>query len=375
VEKGYLWVYRDRIAGMVDAGPGQLVQVEGPSGQVLGTAHYSDRSRIALRMLTRGPQPPDEPRLIRDRLIEARQLRERLLPVRAARRLVYSEADGLPGLILDQYADALVLQTLTQGAETRQALILELCCELFSPRQVLLRNDVKVRELEALPLERRVLLGQPPFEVEVQDGALRMSVDLWDGQKTGAFLDQQENHRFVAQIARGRVLDLFTYTGGFALHAAARAESTVGVDTSRSAISRANDAARRSGLTNTEWVCDNVFRFLQSARQRGERFETIVIDPPAFAKRRSDLPAALKGYRDLNRRALALLAPFGALVTCSCSYNLAEDEFVSVVRQAAESAGRRLVLLERRGQSPDHPEILGLPESRYLKCLVLAARP
>jgi len=374
IEKGYLWVYRDRLASAVEAGPGELVQLEDSEGHLLGTAQYSTQSKIALRLFTRGPSVPDEPQVLRERLAAASAWRERLLPQRPARRLVYSESDGLPGIIVDRYADALVLQTLTQGADARQALVLELLEDLFAPRQIVVRNDVKIRELEALPSGRIAALGEPPFQVELVDGGLRQIVDLWDGQKTGAFLDQQENHRLVAQMARGRVLDLFTYNGGFALSAAARADSVVGVDSSDTALGWARESARRSGLQNVEWIAQNVFDFVRAARQRGEKFDTIVLDPPAFARRRSELASARQGYRDLNRRALSLLSPGGLLVTCSCSYNLSEEEFVGLVRQAAEAAGRALMLIERRGQAPDHPESLGLPESRYLKCLVLVAR-
>jgi 23S rRNA (cytosine1962-C5)-methyltransferase len=373
IEKGFLWVYRDRLAGQPHCAPGDLVQVEGPQGRILGTAYYSAGSKIALRMLTRGASVPDEAELLRERLDAARRLRDRLLPGFEARRLVYSDSDGLPGLVVDQYADALVVQTLTQAADRRQELLLELLQAQLAPRQIVLRNDVRVRGLEGLPLYRKALLQHDSFEVEVRHGSIRQVVDLWEGQKTGTFLDQQENHHLVGQLARGRVLDLFSYSGGFALHAAPAAEQVVAVDSSQAALALAEQSAGRSGLTNIEWVCSNVFDYIRDAAGRGERFDTVVIDPPAFAKRRSDLPAAQRAYRDLNRRALALLADSGVLVTCSCSYNLSEADLVGLVRQAAESAGRSLALVERRSQSRDHPESLGLPESRYLKCLVLAA--
>ncbi|HEY9283755.1 MAG TPA: class I SAM-dependent rRNA methyltransferase, partial [Pyrinomonadaceae bacterium] len=288
-------------------------------------------------------------------------------------RLVYSEGDALPSLVVDRYADVLVLQTLSQGTEALKTLLVELLVEELRPRAVVERNDVRVRRLEGLELSAGVLYGDAPGDLEVVQHGVRFSVAPLGGQKTGAFLDQRENHAAAALVARGRALDCFTFNGGFALAMSARCESVTGLDISGEAIGAARRNAELNGATNVEFSEANVFDALRELQEAGAQFDTVVLDPPAFAKNRASVPAAARGYKEINLRALKLLAPGGVLVTCTCSHHMTEPLFLDLLRDAAADARRRVQIVERRAQSSDHPVLVGVPETYYLKCVVARA--
>lgn len=371
---GHPWIFRDDVVlpreGLES---GDLVTVADPQGRFLGQALYSALSRIALRWVT------DQEILVdrnfwAARLARAISWRRQVVRDSDACRLVFGEADGFPGLVVDNYAGHLAVQSLHPGMERLLPRLLEILQEQLQPASITLRHDVEVRRLEGLPLEVGTVFGELPELVEVREGPVRFLVDLRRGQKTGLFLDQRENRRAVAAWSRGEVLDAFAYQGGFALHLASRARRVTLVESSEAALSLARANARLNGCDNLEFVKDNVFNYLKEALSQGRRFDLIVLDPPAFAKSRAERPGALRGYRELNRRAFQLLKPGGLLFTCSCSYNLSEPEFMEVVRRAAADAGREVRLVEKRGAAPDHPVLLSLPESSYLKCLVLAAQ-
>ena len=388
--RGHPWAYGDALTATAVAEPGDIVTVEDAAGRPLGQAFFNPRSRIALRRITTGRETIDAA-FWGARL--RRALERRASPPGAppapgtgppagargpqgegrAFRWSHAEADGLPGLILDVYDRSLVLQTLTLGADRLKATWVSLAEEILAPERIIARNDSSMRKMEGLEPSREALRGEGR-EAEVREGDLRFSVDLWDGQKTGLFLDQQENRLRLGGMARGRCLDPFCYQGGFALQMAARADSVLAADTSAPALERAAGNARRNGLEEkVAFECDNAFDLLARLDRAGERFDTVVLDPPAFARSRADLQAAVRGYAEINRRAARLLQPGGILLTSSCSYNLSEEEFVDVVRHAGGEAHRSLRLLERRGQPADHPILLEMPESAYLKGLLLQA--
>jgi 23S rRNA (cytosine1962-C5)-methyltransferase len=370
--RGHPWAYADGVKAGPDAVPGDVVQVEDAAGRSLGQAFYNPRSRITLRRITRGQETIDRD-FWRRRLSAALDLRSALRGAQAGLRWVYGEADGVPGLILDVYDRSVVMQTLSLGAERLLPAWVELAQEILRPERIVLRNDPGVRALEGLGPVREMLQGEGT-ETEVREGDLRLAVDLWEGQKTGLFLDQRDNRLCLGSRARGRCLDAFTYQGGFALHMAARAGSVLAADTSAPALARAAANARLNGLeAKVRFENENAFDLLSRLDRQGERFDTVVLDPPAFARSRADLPAARRGYAEVNRRGIRLLSPGGVLLTCSCSYNLGEEEFAQVVRHAAGEAHRSLRLLDRRGQPADHPVLLEMPESAYLKGLLLQA--
>ena len=368
-KNGHPWIFRDDIFP-VEFPNGEIVTVRGPAGDELGRAFYGAVSKIALRRLA-GPRETVDETLVRARLDAAIDYRERIAPGVTALRLVSSDADGLPGLIVDRYGAHLVLQALTAGIERLLETILDHLTARLSPASILGRNDAAVRRLEGLSEEVRALRGDPPDSVEIEDAGLVFLADLRSGQKTGLFLDQRENRAAAAGYLRGKVLDAFCYDGGFALHAARRAESVEAVDASAGALARAEVNAARNGITNVTTVRANVFDHLSEADRSRRRFDGVVLDPPAFAKSRKDLSAAVRAYKEINLRAMRCLTRGGVLVTCSCSYNLREDEFVEVLAAAAADAGRHAVIVEKRSQARDHPVLLGLPESHYLKCLIL----
>jgi 23S rRNA (cytosine1962-C5)-methyltransferase len=308
---------------------------------------------------------------LRERLAAAIDYRKTLTIDATAWRLVHAEADGLPGLIVDRYGDYLVVQALSQGMDRRLPLITELLAELTGPRGILARNDPKVRRLEGLEERVDVLYGDIPAAVEVREGAMVLSVDLRQGQKTGGFLDQRENHAAAAQYAHGRAVDAFTYHGGFALQIASRCESVLALDSSAAAVAAARAQAARNGLANVTVQEGNVFDELRELEIAGERFDTIVLDPPAFAKNRAAVERAAAGYKEINLRALKLLRPGGHLVTCSCSYNIDEGLFLEIVEAAALDARAQVMLVEKRMQARDHPVLLNVPETHYLKCFIL----
>jgi 23S rRNA (cytosine1962-C5)-methyltransferase len=367
---GHPWLYRDDLVGEPKLPPGEMAAVLGPGDRFLGQAFYSAHSRIALRFVTHGEEPVDGA-FWEERLQRALAYRQRLAGDTDAYRLIYAEADGFPGLVADSYAGHLALQTLHPGMERRLPEIIDLLQRQLTPKSITLRHDAEVRRLEGLPLEVKTVAGDLPGRVEVREGGVRLWVDIRGGQKTGLFLDQRENRAAAANYARGRVLDAFSYQGAFALHLARRAQHVTLVESSAAALEMARENARLNDLDNLDYVKGNVFGYLKAAVAAGQRFDTVVLDPPAFAKSRGERPAALKGYREINRRAFQLLNPGGVLITCSCSYNLSEPEFLVIVREAAAEAQRQAKLIERRGAARDHPALLSLPESLYLKCLIL----
>ncbi|HJO02828.1 MAG TPA: class I SAM-dependent rRNA methyltransferase [Acidobacteriota bacterium] len=365
------WIYRSDVQSVRAAG-GDLVRVKGPRGREVGYALYSDASQIALRRFAgRGPRPGRE--VWRDRLEAAIAYRHSLQIDADAYRLVHAEADGLPALIVDRYADCLVVQLLTQGVDRGSDEIVELLVELLEPTGILARNDRRVRELEGLERRIDVLYGEVPSRVRIRDGAAHLEVDLRSGQKTGLFLDQRENRAAARDYAHGRLLDCFSYHGAFALQLAARCDEVIALDISEDAVA----AIQRNAAINEvalEARCVNAFDHLRELSDRGETFDTIVLDPPAFAKNKAALKGALGGYKEINLRALKLLRPGGHLVTSSCSYHVGDTAFLGVIEAAAADVGAELVLVERRGQSRDHPVRIGMPESRYLKCMILRKR-
>jgi 23S rRNA (cytosine1962-C5)-methyltransferase len=369
IQAGHLWIYRSDVLD-VEAAPGDTVAVLGARGRVIGYALYSDRSQIALRLLTHGAEPAGEATW-RRRLAAAIQYRESLKLDTSAFRVVHAEGDLLPSLIVDRYGDYLVLQSLSQGVERLLPMITSLLVELAAPKGILARNDVKVRALEGLESSVQLLHGEVPPTITVREGPVQYEVDPWKGQKTGLFLDQRENRVAAASYAKGRLLDCFSYHGGFAMRLAPMCDRVTAVDISADAVARIASNAARNGLTNIE-VCEaNAFDELRRLEKEGERFDTIVLDPPAFAKNKASVPKALSGYRDINLRALRLLKPGGILVTCSCSYNVDEAAFGQVVHEAATDAMVHVDVIEKRMQGRDHPVLLGVPETYYLKCFIL----
>jgi 23S rRNA (cytosine1962-C5)-methyltransferase len=369
---GHLWVYGSDVLDRSGAGPGEAMAVVDPRGRPLGTAHYSSTSQISLRLLSRETEPIDTAFFER-RIAAAAEFRRRVVAGSDAYRLVYGEADLLPGLVIDRYADWLVLQTLNQGMEAAKPRILAALQGVVAPQGVVERNDVAVRRHEKLPLVSGVVAGKVPETVEVGMNGLRLRADLLKGQKTGIFLDQRENYVAAARWARGRALDCFTSTGGFALHLARSCESVEAVDSAAAALETAEANRRVNGIENVAFREANVFDLLPARRAQGRTYEMIVLDPPAFAKSRENVEAAARGYKEINLRALQLLGPGGILVTCSCSHHVSEAMLLEVVASASLDAGRRLRVLERRTQAQDHPILLTVPETHYLKCLVVEA--
>lgn len=369
IHNGHPWIYRSDVASVSAAG-GDLVEVRAGNGRVLGHAMFSDRSLITLRMIARGTEPLAESWLA-DRLRAAIAWRARLDIDATAYRLVHGEGDLLPSLVVDRYGDVLVMQALSQGMAARQDEIARILADITGASGILARNDPKVRDLEGLPREVTVLHGDVPDAHVIRLGRVEMEVDLRQGQKTGMFLDQRENYAATAGYARGRMLDAFSYQGGFALAAAPNVTEAIALDISDAAVARIGQHAARNGLTNVRAEAVNVFDELRDLERAGARFDTIVLDPPAFAKNRASVPKALSGYKEINLRALKLLAPGGHLITCSCSYNVDEGAFGSVVLDAAIDAHADVTIVEKRMQSRDHPVLLGVPETYYLKCFVL----
>ncbi|MBA3248580.1 MAG: class I SAM-dependent rRNA methyltransferase [Pyrinomonadaceae bacterium] len=366
---GHLWIYRSDVREINNAAGGAVVRVQDERGRLVGQALYSDCSEIAVRLLSWRDERIDR-EWWRGRLRRAVERRAQLKREADAFRLVYSEGDALPSLILDRYADLLVLQTLAQGTETIKGLLIELLIEELQPRAIVERNDVRVRLLEGLPMSAGVIYGDAPEELDVVQHGVRFRVSPLGGQKTGAFLDQRENHTAAARVAHGRALDCFTFNGGFALGLAPVCESVLGLDISAEALRAARLNAELNNATNVEFREANVFDALREMQDAGERFDTIVLDPPAFAKNRASFRAAARGYKEINLRALKLLAAGGTLVTCTCSYHMTEPAFLEVITEAAADARRRLQIVEKRIQASDHPVLVGVPETLYLKCVI-----
>jgi 23S rRNA (cytosine1962-C5)-methyltransferase len=372
IHAGHRWIYRTDLAS-AGASAGAVVAVVDSRRRRLGDALYSDRSQIALRMVTTGDQQASTG-LWRARLEAAVRFRATLAIDATAYRLVNADADLLPSLIVDRYGDCLVLQALSQGTDRLLPQVIPTLVDLCAPRGILARNDPKVRLLEGLEQRVEVVHGEVPERVEVVEGGVRFEADLFKGQKTGLFLDQRENRDAAARYASGRMLDCFTYNGGFGLRAARTCEHVIAVDASAEACARVRANASLNGFTNVEVRDANVFDELRELERAGERFDTIVLDPPAFAKSRAALPKAINGYKEINLRALKLLRPGGYLVTCTCSYHVDEATFGEVVYAAAIDTGSTVTVVEKRMQGRDHPVMLGLPETYYLKCFVLRKR-
>jgi 23S rRNA (cytosine1962-C5)-methyltransferase len=369
LRSGHPWIYRADVAAVAAQG-GDVVQVLGPRQRLVGHALFSDRSQIAIRMLSRGEQPIDGS-LVRRRLEAAIRFRDSLHLDATACRLVHGEADLLPSLVVDRYADHLVVQALSQGMDRLLKEITPHLVELLQPAGILARNDPKVRALEGLPQTVEVLHGAIPDTVTVREGPVEYAVDLRRGQKTGLFLDQRENREAAARYAHGRLLDCFSYNGGFALRLAPLCTSAEAVDISSDAVARIRSNAVRNGMPHLQVQEANVFDELRRHERAGERYDTIVLDPPAFAKNKASVPNALAGYKEINLRALRLLAPGGYLVTCSCSYNVDEEMFEAMLQEASADSHTQAAIVEKRMQGRDHPVLVGVPETHYLKCFIL----
>lgn len=371
VASGHPWIFSSDITDRNGAQPGAAIKVTDPRGRPLGTAHYSSTSQIAVRMLSRQVEEIGRDFYLQ-RLRAAEEHRSRIVHHSDAYRVVHGEGDLLPALVVDRYGDYLVMQTLDQGMDAAKQDIASCLQEVFEPRGIVARNDVAVRSKEQLPLESVVVAGEIPDAVAVRMNGLQLTADLLRGQKTGIFLDQRENYLAAARYARGgKALDCFTSTGGFALHLAARCESVEAVDSSAHALETARANAAANAIANVEFREADVFEVLAGYSSARRHFSQVVLDPPAFAKSRQSLDAAARGYKEINLRALRLLERGGVLVTCSCSHHLSEPAFLSLLAEAALDANRTLRVLERRTQSQDHPILLTVPETHYLKCLVL----
>ena len=366
---GHVWVYRSDVTS-VEASGGDIVRLIAADQRLLGQALFSDRSEIAIRLLTRRDEPVDHA-FWRARLKAAVAYRETLGIDATAYRLVHGEADLLPSLIVDQYGRHLVIQTLSQGADRLLAEIRDILVELLAPAGILARNNPRVRSLEGLEQRVDVVHGQVPEKLQVREGPVNFEVDPWAGQKTGLFLDQRENHEAAARYARGRLLDAFSYTGGFALRLASTCDVTVALDISETVVTALRRHAGMNGLDSVDARVANAFDALREMEAAGERFDTIVLDPPAFARNKRAVDKALSGYKEINLRALKMLSMGGHLVTCSCSYHVDEATFADMLYRAALDAHVQVAVVEKRMQSRDHPIVLGIPETYYLKCFIV----
>ena len=336
----------------------------------MGYALYSSRSQIALRFVSFEEERIDR-EFWRRRLLSAERLRKEVVRDTTAYRLVYGESDLLPSLIVDRYNDSFVIQTLSQGTDALKQMWIELLAELYNPRAIIERNEARVRDLEGLPRKAGIVYGSEPGELVIEETGVRFAVNLVEGQKTGAFLDQRENRVASATYARGRTLDCFTFQGGFALHMARGAESVIAVDVSGAALAQAKRNAELNQASNIEFIEANVFDLLRQLEEKGERFDLINLDPPAFAKNRASIDAAMRGYKEINLRAMKMLNDGGTLITSTCSYHMSETQFLNVLANAAGDAGRSARIIEKRTQARDHPVLISMPETYYLKCLIL----
>ena len=370
LRQGHLWVYASDVTRGPEDPEAPIVKVVDAARNALGCAFHSSQSLIRLRLLTREADVRGE-ELLRGRLRASVARRAGLLDPRGACRLVYGEADLLPSIIVDRYGEYLALQTLSRGADAVKPALAGMLQEEMRPAGIVERNDVKARRLEGLDERVAVLSGTVPPRVEIEEAGLRFQVDLMGGQKTGFFLDQRENRVAARRYAAGEALDCFTNTGAFALHFARSCSRVTAVDTSAESLAQARANAGLNGIGNLELVEANVFDWLREAEQAGRKFDLVCLDPPAFAKNRNSLAAAKGGYKELNLRAMKLLRPEGVLVTSTCSYHMSEPDFLELLQQAAHDARRHAQVVERRGQASDHPVLVGMPETHYLKCFIL----
>ncbi|HVX38425.1 MAG TPA: class I SAM-dependent rRNA methyltransferase [Gemmatimonadaceae bacterium] len=369
---GHPWIYRSDVVERPSADAG-AVRVLDQRGKPIGVALWSPASEISLRMLDHDARATLDHAWWNARLAAAIARRAPLSADASAYRLVHGEADALPSLICDRYDAWLVVQLMSAGLEAFRATIVDVLGELVQPRGMLARNDVPLRAKERLPVGVELLAGDVPDEIEVHEHGVRFLAAPWRGQKTGAFLDQRENRVLIGEHARGRALDCFSYHGSFALHLARRADSVIALDVSADALQRAAENCARNGLANVELVEADTFDFLREQQTAGARFDTIVLDPPAFAKTKASLPAALRGYKDINLRAMKLLSRNGLLFTASCSFHLTKPLFLEMLRDAAADSGRRIAIRAITGQPLDHPEVITVPETGYLKGALLEA--
>ncbi len=370
IKDGHVWVYRSDVAAADGVTPGAVVQVCDERGKFLGMAFYSSASQIAIRMISREVVQGVNG-LLRERVRAAIAYRERFVRDTDAYRVVFSEADFLPGLIVDRYNDVLSFQVLTQATDAepvRETVLAELT-EQLHPAAIAERVDGKIRELEQLPERSSGLVQGDKGNTVFSMNGVRFHYDVREGQNTGAFLDQRENYAAAAQYARGEALDVFCYQGGFALHLAQAGCKVAGIDSSLPALEVADRNAALNGR-EIEWIEGNAFDVLRDYAKAGQKYEVVVLDPPAFAKSKRDLETALRGYKELNLRALKMLRPGGILVTCSCSYHVGVAEFLGMVAEAGRDARRELRILESRTQAKDHPVLANVPETAYLKCAI-----
>lgn len=367
---GHPWIFRGDVVERAAASAG-AVRVQSAKGRPIGVALWSPESEISLRLIDRDPLAEIDAAWWRRRIGDAVRRRAGVSAVATAYRLVHGEADGCPSLVCDRYGEHLVVQLLSAGVDHFQKEIVGALVELLHPAGILARNDVPVRAKEGLPRGVEALHGQVPREIEVEEHGVRYLAAPWDGQKTGAFLDQRENRALAGKISRGRALDCFSYHGSFALHLARRANTVIALDSSGPALDRARANAALNGFGNIQFAEADAFDFLRAADAAGERYDTVVLDPPAFAKSRQSLPGALRGYKEINLRGMRLLAPGGYLFTASCSFHLGKELFFEMLREAAADSGRTLALRAMTGQPDDHPEIVTIPETGYIKGALL----
>jgi 23S rRNA (cytosine1962-C5)-methyltransferase len=369
LRSGHLWIYRSDVRS-TQAEPGAVVRLLDERGHFQGRAFYSDQSQISVRLLTREDIPVDRA-FFAERLRRAAEFRTRVVENSDSSRLVYGDGDLLSSLIVDRYDDYLVIQTLSQGTERLKDLFVDILVELFSPKGVLERNDPRVRLLEALGQRVGVLYGEIPEEIITNENGLSFATSLQKGQKTGSFLDQRENHWAAHQYASGDVLDCFSYQGGFALTIAGKCQHVEGVEMAPAAIEVAKRNQQLNSIANVSFREGNTFDILKEYDEAGRRFQMVILDPPAFAKNRDSVAAAHRGYKEINLRALKVLEPGGFLITCSCSYHISEALFLQVIAEAANDARKPVAVVERRTQARDHPILLTVPETHYLKCLII----
>lgn len=372
LRRGHPWIFKSDVERRPSA-PAGVVRMQDPSGAPLGWALWSPQSEISLRHIERDASRPIDADWWHEKLRTAIARRAPLAAVANAYRLVHGEGDGLPSLVVDRYGDALVVQILSAGVDAHTDVIVSALRELTGCTGILARNDPAARGREGLSREVTLLYGDVPRTIEVLEHGVRYLAAPWDGQKTGAFLDQRENRVLIGNMARGQALDCFAYHGSFALHLARHADHVCALDVSAPALARVDEHARMNGLSNIESVEGDAFDILRAWYKAGRRFDTIVVDPPAFAKTRGALDGAVRGYKDINLQALKLLTPGGLLFSASCSFHLSRGHFFEVLQEAAADSGRRLALRAFTGQPLDHPEIIGIPETGYLKGAVLEA--
>ena len=371
-EAGHPWIYRSDVADRPAAQPG-IVLVRDSRNRPLGWALWSPKSEISLRLLDTDTDVEIDAAWWHKRIADAASRRAGLETVTNAYRVVHGEADALPSLVVDRYDRWAVVQLMSAGLESFRTEIVDALVTVLRVDGILARNDVPLRTKEGLDRETMLLHGDVPQEIEVDEHGIRYIAAPWTGQKTGAFLDQRENRRLVGEVSKGIALDCFSYHGSFAMHLARGADRVVALDSSAHALERAKQNAELNGLANIDFVETNAFDFLKQKEVDGARFDTIVLDPPAFAKTRNSIPAALRGYKDINMRAMRLLSRGGLLFTASCSFHISKALFLEMLEAAAADSGRRIALREIRGQPLDHPEVLGIPETGYIKGALLEA--